>query len=161
MILTYENSFAVTGLPIPRFVTIKSAEVNLRKGPNSNYPILVVYKRKGYPLEVIAEFENWRKLKDYDGMEGWVHENMISGNRNVAINNVSYNAKPSYASKNNELILFQYPNESSYPLARAELGVIAKLKKCRQDWCMVKIDNIKAWVKKSNLWGVFPDEIIN
>jgi SH3-like domain-containing protein len=151
---------SATGLPLPRFVTLKSGEVNLRKGPNMKYPIVWTYKSKGYPIEVVAEFENWRKLRDQDGSEGWTHENLISGNRNAVINNNYYINKPNYTGNNNELIIFRYPDESSYPMVRIEFGVIVGLKKCQVDWCKVKVNDITGWVNKKNLWGVYPDEII-
>lgn len=153
---------AVTGLPIPRFVVLKSAEVNLRKGPNPKYPIVWTYKRKGYPMELIGEYENWRRLRDQDGAEGWVHENLITGVRNVMIKSNFYKThNPLYKNKNSELVLFRYPDETSYPMVRAQIGAIAKLKKCQREWCKVKIDSYTAWVQKINLWGVYPDEIID
>lgn len=151
----------VTGLPLPRFVILKSQETNLRKGPDIKYPIVWVYKQKGYPMEVIAEFENWRKLRDSDGAEGWVHENLITGTRNVRIianNYVSQNMF--YPVRDNEVILFHNPDESSYPKARLQFGAIGKLKKCQVQWCQVKFENTIGWVHKSNLWGVYQNEVL-
>lgn len=151
----------VTGLPIPRFVTLKSNETNLRKGPNVKYPISWTYKKKGYPMELIAEFENWRKLRDIDGVEGWVHENLITGVRyTVVIDNSYYGDNPIYQKRKRELIVFRYPDESSYPMLRTEFGVLARIKKCKPDWCKVKIHDIVGWVRKENLWGVYTEEVI-
>ena len=156
-----KESGTSTGLPIPRFVILKSNETNLRKGPNVRFPIVQTYKRKGYPMEVVAEFENWRKLRDRDGMEGWVHENLITGTRNVVIIDHKYKGTSfNYKINDNELILFRYPDETSYPISRAEFGAIGKLKKCQKEWCRIKFDEVTAWALKSNLWGVYPDEII-
>lgn len=151
----------VTGLPMPRFVALKSNETNLRKGPNVKYPISWNYKLKGYPMEVVAEFENWRKLRDHDGAEGWVHENLITGSRSVYIKSNSYLNKPGdYPIVENELILFRYPDENSYPMIRAEVGVVAKLKSCNLEWCKVRLDDVSGWVRKANLWGVYENEEI-
>lgn len=153
---------SVTGMPIPRFVILKSGETNLRKGPNVKFPIAWTYKRKGYPMEVIAEFENWRKLRDQDGSEGWVHENLITGARHVMINDTQYKTdNPLYKQNPGELVLFRYPDETSYPMIRAQIGVMGKIKKCQKEWCKVKIENETAWTLKSNLWGVYPEEVID
>ena len=151
----------VTGLPLPRYVVLKSTDTNLRKGPNVKFPINWNYKRKGYPLMLVAEFENWRKLRDHDSAEGWVHENLITGVRNVIVISNHYKTKnPMYLERNSELILFRHPDENSYPMARAQLGVMGKLKKCQKEWCKVRIDDYTGWALKSNLWGVGADEVI-
>lgn len=152
---------SVTGLSIPRYVSLKFSETNLRKGPHSSYPISWAFKQKGYPMEVVDEFENWRKVRDQDGNEGWVHENLISGSRSIVIANNNYDKlNESYAKLNRELVLFRYPDEASYPMLRAEIGVIAKLKSCERVWCKLKLDNESVWARKENLWGVYPDELI-
>lgn len=155
------ESGSVTGLPLPRFISLKFAETNLRKGPNPKYPITWTYKIKNYPMEVTAEFENWRRLRDADGSEGWVHETLINGSRNVLILTNDYmQPNPEYERRTRELVLFRYPDENSYPMLRVELGVMGKLKSCDQQWCKVKVENTTAWVRKINLWGVYPEEII-
>jgi SH3-like domain-containing protein len=155
-----DNKGPVTGLQLPRFVTLKFSETNLRKGPNSNYPIAWIFKQKGYPMEVIDEFENWRKIRDIDGNEGWVHENLISGIRSAIIVDNKYNeATNNYAQISRELVLFRYPDENSYPMLRAEIGVIAKLKSCDHVWCKLNVEDEVVWARKENLWGVYPNEI--
>jgi SH3-like domain-containing protein len=152
---------AITGLPLPRYVSLKSYETNLRKGPGSNYPIVWTYKQKGYPMQVVAEFEQWRKLKDKDGEEGWVRENLISGNRNVVIiGNKIQKSNYEYQLPERESILFYHPSEDSYPVARVELNVIGKIKKCNEEWCLLKIDRFSGWIRKVNLWGIGKEEII-
>lgn len=151
----------VTGLPIPRFVALKSSETNLRKGPNVKYPVVWNYKQKNYPLEVVAEFENWRKLRDVDGEEGWVHVNLITGARKALISDNKYQSdKKDYAQLNRELVLFRYPDEDSYPMLRVELGVLAAIKSCTLEWCKLKMNDVTAWARKENLWGVYREEII-
>lgn len=158
----FADEGAVTGLPVPRFVVLKANETNLRKGPHVNYPKVWTYKQRGYPLKVVAEFENWRKLQDIDGHEGWVHENLITGTRNVAVikNNIKRQDFP-YALPANEAIIFLHPDEHSYPMARAQLGLIGKVKKCNTHWCQIKFQGATGWMQKSNLWGVFDEETIN
>jgi SH3-like domain-containing protein len=151
----------VTGLPLPRFIILKSNETNIRKGPNKKYPILWTYQRKGYPMELIAEFENYRKIRDIDGTEGWVHENLITGKRNAVVVNNNYVIKnPEYQKRKRELIAFRYPDETSYPMLRVEFGVIAQLKKCNKEWCKVRIEDVTTWIRKENLYGVYKEELI-
>lgn len=151
-----------TGLALPRFVIFKSSETNWRNGPGSRYPIKWVYNERGYPVQIIAEFDNWRKVRDRDGEDGWVHEALISGNRNaVIIDNIILGDGKKPAVRDNELIIFRKPDEKSYPIARVEFGVIGKIKQCKLEWCRLEIGGHKGWVRKQNLWGVMPDEIIN
>lgn len=162
LVVFARESGSVTGLPLPRFITLKSNEVNLRKGPNSKYPISWTYQRKGYPMEVVAEFENWRKVRDVDNVEGWVHENLITGVRNVLIIDNKYRLENAeYQKRKKELVIFRYPDETSFPMLRAEFGVTAKLKKCNLEWCKLKIEDISGWARKENLWGIYQEEIID
>ncbi|RZI47230.1 hypothetical protein EDM53_03250 [Rickettsiales endosymbiont of Peranema trichophorum] len=143
-------------LPIPRFVSLKPDEVNLRSGPGFQYPIKWSYKRKGYPMEVSAEFENWRQLRDIDGTEGWVNGNLITPKRRiVAIPKGKINT-----GDHQEIMLLKYPNETARPVVRIEYGVIGDVKKCNQHWCKVVIRSYSGWIKKENIWGVYKDEII-
>lgn len=113
-------------------------------------------------MMLVAEFENWRKLRDHDGAEGWVHENLITGVRNVMVVANNYKTKkPMYLEHNSELVIFRYPDENSYPMARAQLGVMGKLKKCQKEWCKIRIEDHTGWALKSNLWGVGADEVID
>jgi SH3-like domain-containing protein len=151
----------VTGLPIPRFVSLKGSETNLRKGPNVKYPIAWVYSKKGYPMEITAEFENWRKVRDHDGTEGWVHDSVITGTRNVVTIHNHYSNKPfKYPINSGEVILFRYPDEDSYPMLRAQMNVIGRIRSCDKQWCKIRINDVSGWIKKSNIWGVYPHEII-
>ena len=145
----------VSGKPIPRFVSLKSSEVNLRKGPNVKYPIVWTYQRKGYPMKVVAEFENWRKLVDKNGDAGWVHINLLSKARKALVTGNKYKKKDKvYLKQKKELTVFRYPDENSFPMFRAEFGVILNLKSCNDEWCKVSIDDKVGWAKKVNLWGI-------
>lgn len=151
---------SVTNLPLPRFVSLKANEVNLRSGPSSNYPIKLNYRCKNYPLQVVAEFDTWRMLRDSDGSQGWVHSSLISGKRYAVItNNIVTSALP-YTIPCGEAILFKAPEEQSYPIARIEIGAIVMLKRCDEHWCNVKVEEYQGWVQKANLWGVQNDELI-
>jgi SH3-like domain-containing protein len=152
-----------TGLPIPRFVILKSNKSNIRKGPGMKYGIIWTYLRKGYPMEVIAEFENWRKLRDIDGTEGWINENLVTGRRNAIVIANKFSTKPNkYKSrlKAKEMVLFKHPDETSYPVVKAEFGVIASISKCGLEWCKIRVDKYSGWIRKENLWGVYKEEII-
>jgi SH3-like domain-containing protein len=152
----------VTKLPLPRFASLKSNETNLRSGPAHHYPIKFTYKQKHYPIEIIAEFEHWRLLRDHDNEQGWVHQSLVSGVRYVMIkNNQVSAAKMSYKIPLDQAIILRLPDETSYPIIRAEIGVMAKLKKCIEKWCQIELDSKRGWIKKSNLWGVYTNEIID
>ncbi|CAL7959732.1 hypothetical protein MIDIC_140056 [Alphaproteobacteria bacterium] len=150
----------VTGLAIPRFVTLKGKEANLRTGPGGEYQIKLTYKCKGYPVEIIAEFENWRMVRDINNNEGWLHEGLLSGIRNVIIKNNKRKLDILlYQVNKEETVLFRLPSERSHPLLRMEVGVVVKLRECRANaWCKVMVNGAKGWVQKENLWGVYSNE---
>lgn len=136
-------------LPIPRFVSLASTEVNLRTGPGTRYPIQWVYTKKHLPVEIINEFDTWRKVKDIQGDEGWVHQTMVSGYRYGII-------------KDDEHIVRSSPDDDSIVIARLEPGVIVKVDACELNWCDISVDgNYKGWVEKDALWGVYPQEIFD
>lgn len=141
-----------TGNNLPRFVSLRSSLVNARSGPGARYPIEWVYMQRAAPVEVIAEFELWRKIKDWQGSESWVHKAMLSSaKRNVKViapgeNNIL--AKPEYNSK---------------VIARVENEVVGEVIKCPEGiaFCHVKFDSIDGWISRQNLYGIYPKETIN
>jgi SH3-like domain-containing protein len=135
-----------SGMPVPRFVALKSDEVNVRSGPGTRYPISYVYKREAMPVEVVDEFDQWRKVRDIEGSAGWVHKSMVDGKRTVMI-----------AAKQPEMLRLD-ADEKSRPVLRLAPKVIAKLLSCTKDWCRVSVENHKGWIKKAALWGVYKDE---
>ncbi|MBM3555247.1 MAG: hypothetical protein FJX47_06805 [Alphaproteobacteria bacterium] len=134
-----------SGLPVPRFVTLKSDKVNARSGPGRQYPIAWVFQRKGMPVEIVAEFEQWRQVRDIDGAEGWVQQSLISGRRAAVI-------------AGERRVLWSEPTESSIALALVEPGVIAAMSACKGDWCQVRLDGAKGWIRRGELWGVYRNE---
>lgn len=130
----------VTGYPLPRFVTLRSAEVNLRAGPGVRYPIVWIYRRKGFPVEIIEEFDTWRMVRDVDGDEGWVHESLLSGSRAVILRQ--------------DAELRGEPAATAAVTARAEAGHIAPLETCVASWCRVSASGAVAWIEENRIWGI-------
>ena len=136
----------VTNLPIPRYVSLKAKEANARRGPSLSHKIDWIYKRKNMPLEVYAEYENWRKVRDFEGLGGWVHYTLLSGIRYVLI-------------KDELLEMRLLPSSEAQVIARVPQHNIATLDKCNLDWCRIVDDGYKGWVLKSEIWGVYQNEI--
>lgn len=143
-----------TGLPLPRFVSLRANEVNLRTGPGTRYPIEWTYTRKDLPVEIVAEFETWRKIRDWQGIEGWVHQTMVSSRRMMT---VTGETRTVYAS----------PEENAAPVARVEAGVFGRLWQCPRgkEFCKVEIENpkggnVQGWMRRDDLWGVQKGEVV-
>ena len=132
---------------LPHFAALRVDEVNLRTGPGERYPIAWVYHRKGLPVEVTAEFDVWRKVRDSDGTVGWVHQRMLSAQRSIVV-------------RGSEQTLLSDPAPSAQPVARAEPGVIARLLECRASWCRVEMQGIRGWLPEGDVWGVEPGETV-
>ncbi|MDA5093468.1 SH3 domain-containing protein [Aliiroseovarius sp. KMU-50] len=137
----------VTNLPIPRFVSLKTSEGNVRRGPSLRHRIDWVFKHRGMPLEVVGEFGHWRQVQDRDGVGGWVHYSLLSGVRNAIID---IDLTP----------LYTRADDNSQVNAYLETGVIARIEKCGPIWCRLQADGIRGWTTKPNLWGVRTDEVI-
>jgi SH3-like domain-containing protein len=134
-------------LPVPRFVSLRATKVNLRTGPGVRYPVDWVYTRKGLPVEIISEYETWRRIRDWEGTEGWMHRSMLSGTRNVMISGKLQTLR-------------RKTSGTSPAVAHVEPGVIGKLLKCANSWCQVEFEGLEGWIKRSELWGVYPDETV-
>jgi SH3-like domain-containing protein len=132
---------------VPRFVSLRSDQVNLRVGPGENYPIEWVLTHKDMPVEIVKEFENWRMIHDWQGTEGWVHERMLTGKRAVIV-------------KGGIRTIHRQPDVASPAVARAEPGVVARLIECRADWCHIDAADHAGWVQRGDLWGIYPDEVV-
>lgn len=136
-----------TNLPIPRFVSLRSAEVNLRTGPGTTYPIEWVYVRRGFPVEVIAEFDIWRKIRDWQGTVGWVHQSMLDGRRTALV-------------VGEDRFLRDEPSPAAMPVARLASGVIGQLLECAGAWCRIDAANYRGWLPRDEFWGVGPQEVL-
>ncbi len=137
---------SVTNLPIPRYVSMKAGEGNLRRGPSLGHRIDWVLKRRNMPLQVIGEHGHWRRVRDQDGAAGWMHYALLSGVRMVIV-------------QEDMAPLRAKPEPEAAIKARAELGVVAKLGDCTLDWCQIASGGQKGWTEKTVLWGVDPEEI--
>lgn len=134
----------VTGLPLPRFVSVKSNKVNVRRGPNYNYQIDWVYTRVGIPLKVTAEYENWRRVEDFQGEGGWIHSRLLSGKRFVMF-------------ITDKTILKRKPNKKSPPVALVNKGVIGRLVSTVGTWSEIFVDGHSGWVPSEAVWGSLED----
>ena len=137
---------SVTQLPIPRFVSLKADEANVRRGPSLSHRIDWVFKRRAMPLVVTDEFGHWRRVQDLEGAGGWIHYSLLSGARTVIV-------------QEDMTALRMKPNDRAPVNAHAEAGVIARLGECGPDWCRVRTQGQRGWVQKVALWGVLPEEI--
>ena len=137
-----------SGLPIPRFVTLKNEETNIRTGPGIRYPIQWVYRHLGMPVEIVEEYDVWRKIRDIEGTSGWVHKTMLEGKRNVMI-----------TGKEPHIIRLE-PEGKAKPILKVEPQVTARMVECQPEWCRIQISGHKGWIEKRYLWGVYPKEII-
>jgi SH3-like domain-containing protein len=136
----------VTNLPIPRYVSLKVKEANARRGPSLSHKIDWIYKRQNMPLEIYAEYENWRRVRDFEGLGGWVHYTLLSGIRYVLV-------------KNELLEMRLLPSIDAQVIAKVPQHNIATLDKCNKDWCRIIDDGYKGWVPKNGIWGVYENEL--
>jgi len=139
----------VTGLPLPRFVSLKSDEVNARVGPGGDYQIAWVFRRAGLPVEVLGEFENWRQVRDNSGSTGWVNAGLTSARRTAVV-----------APWVKDRTLFELTSSrgGSTAVARIEPGAVVDIMHCDGENCEVYVGSQKGWVPQKNLWGVYPSE---
>jgi SH3-like domain-containing protein len=138
-----------SGLPLPRFVTLKADRVNVRRGPSGDHTVSWVFTRKGLPVEIVAESEHWRRIRDSEGAEGWVYHSLLSGRRGVLVAPWS-GAQP--------VPLLNGVDAGSVPVALLDTGVMADVDRCTGDWCRVSIRGHRGWIEQAKLWGVYPGE---
>jgi SH3-like domain-containing protein len=136
-----------TGLPLPRFASLRSGKVNLRAGPGVRYPVEWVYQRRGLPVMITAEFDVWRKIRDWRGTVGWIHRSMLTGKRAVIITA-------------REVVLRRQPADAAPAVARAASGVIARVLSCEAAWCRIEAGGIRGWGRRAQLWGTLKGEKI-
>lgn len=142
-----------SGLPLPRFASIKASRLNMRVGPGTDYKVSWLFKRAGLPVEIIAEFENWRRIRDSDGTEGWVYHAMLSGERTAI-------AAPWMEGKGDDIFVNMRASSTkdSAVVAKLQPGVIMQLKECTGAWCLAKSHEMEGWVSQAEIWGAYPGE---
>lgn len=138
-----------SGLPLPRFVSLRAEEVNLRTGPGVQYPVEWVYGRQTLPVQIIAEYDTWRKVRDWEGSQGWMHQSMLTGRRTAVVTGGTRTLR-------------RKPHAKSTPVAEVEDGVIAGLLTCPEgsSWCKLDIDGYVGWMRHVDFWGTFPGEAV-
>jgi SH3-like domain-containing protein len=140
-----------SGLPLPRFVSLKSGKVNLRIGPGLNYPVEWMYTKPGLPMEIVQEYDNWRRVRDAEGTEGWINQSLLSGKRTAIVS-------PWHRGKDALIPMRVSPDAEARIVAQLEPGVIAQLSTCNGEWCEVESGRVRGWVEQSQLWGAYPGE---
>ena len=138
-----------SGLPLPRFVSLRAEVVNMRTGPGVQYPVEWVYKRNGLPVEIISEYDTWRKVRDWQGTQGWIHQSMLNGKRKFIV-------------IGSERTLRRSASSDSAARAILELGVIGKIIECKRSssWCKIQINSITGWLRRVDVWGMYRGEEI-
>lgn len=141
----------MSGLPVPRYVSLKADKVNVRGGPSRDHDVSWVFTRAGIPVEITAESENWRRIRDAEGAEGWVFHSLLSGRRTVLI---------SPSAKTAAFPLFDRPSEEARVLAKLEPRVLGTVRTCDKKWCRIFGEGFDGFIQQHLLWGVYPNEIL-
>jgi SH3-like domain-containing protein len=143
---------AASGLPVPRFVSLKPDRVTVRGGPNRDHEIAFVFTRSGLPVEITAESDNWRRIRDWEGSEGWVYHSLLSGRRTALVS----------AKQENDLVpLYDRADAQGALVARLQPGVLATVKHCSGTWCHISGTGFDGWIAQERLWGVYANEKID
>ncbi|MBX3597815.1 MAG: hypothetical protein KF874_09625 [Rhizobiaceae bacterium] len=143
-----------SGLPLPRFVSLKSGRVNVRTGPGINYSVEWLYLKSGLPMEILQEYDNWRRVRDSEGAEGWVNQSLLSGKRTALV-------APWQKGKDIHINLLRDPDKNAPVVAMLEPGVIGKIKSCNGKWCEATFDGHTGWISQVLIWGAYPDEQVS
>ena len=141
------------GLPLPRFVSLKSGRVNSRIGPGLNYAVDWMYLKPGLPMEIIQEYDNWRRVRDSDGAEGWINQSLLSGKRTGIV-------APWQRGKDVTLELKVEPAATAAVVAKVEPGAVGTIRTCNGLWCEMSFDGSRGWIDQSQVWGAYPGEYI-
>jgi SH3-like domain-containing protein len=140
---------SASGLPVPRFVSLKPDRVNVRGGPTRDHDVTFVFTRTGLPVEITAESDNWRRIRDWEGSEGWVYHSLLSGRRTALV----------AAKQRDDLVpLYSQADVTSSLVARLQPGVLASVKQCNGTWCRISGSGFDGWITQERLWGVYPHE---
>jgi len=142
---------SVSGLPVPRFVSLKPDKVNVRAGPTRTHDVTWQYTRSGLPVEITAESDNWRRIRDWEGSEGWVYHSLLSGRRTALV----------IAKTREELVpLFGSADEHDRVVAQLQPGVLASVRRCNGQFCHISGSGFDGWIVQARLWGVYPHEMV-
>ncbi|OJY07213.1 MAG: hypothetical protein BGP07_17785 [Rhizobiales bacterium 63-22] len=144
-----------SGLPVPRFVSLKPTRVNLRVGPGRDYAVSWLFMKEGLPVEIVQEYDNWRRVRDADGTEGWVYQSLLSGKRTAVTAPWLKNKKGA------TIIMHRDDSETSGIAAKVDPGVIGTVRECTGKWCRLEMGGVRGWIKQSELWGVYPGEVFD
>jgi SH3-like domain-containing protein len=142
-----------TGLPLPRFVSLKSKKVNLRVGPGKDYAVSWRFLKSGLPVEIIQEYDNWRRVRDADGAEGWVFHSLLSGERSAL-------AAPWMKGKGDQVFVNMRADsrDTGAVIARLQPGVVVKIDECNGNWCHAEAPGAEGWLSQAEIWGAYPGE---
>lgn len=143
-----ERTKTPSGLPVPRYVSLKFTEVNARSGPSEDHRISWTYERRGLPVEVTAETEMWRRIRDPDGSQAWVHKRTLDGRRTAMVRGAPNAFAP----------LRRTPEPDAAVVAEVQSNVIGQLEECREGWCRLQVGRREGWIPAASLWGVDPEE---
>lgn len=141
-----------SGLPLPRFVSLKTEKVNVRKGPSSDHDVAWVFQSKGLPVEITAEFETWRRIRDSEGAEGWILQNMLTGKRTILV---------APWKKGETVDLMDRASKTAGVVAQLSSGVEAEIRSCDGNWCNIKTNGYSGYIEQGLVWGAYPGEILN
>lgn len=142
--------------PAPRFASLKSDRVNVRRGPGPEHAIEWVFRRAGLPVEVIATADIWRRVRDSEGATGWVLGSLLSARRTVLIE--PWEVKGGVA--RTQVPLMSTDSENATALAQVEAGVLANVKSCDSKWCFVNVANYSGYIQQHRVWGVYKGEVV-
>ena len=137
-------------LPVPRFVSLKSDKVNVRRGPSTDQAIVWVFSRAGLPVEVIAESDNWRRVRDSEGADGWVFHSLLSARRTVLV--------APWSKSDESVPLYSSRSTNSRAVAALQAGVLGNVMSCDGEWCKLSVDDYSGYVQQDKLWGVYKGE---
>lgn len=149
-----EITGSVTGLPVPRYVSLKNDRVNLREGPSKEHRTSWVFQRAGLPVEITGEFETWRRIRDAEGAEGWVLHSLLSGRRTALV--MPWSKKP-----DDIILLRERADDGAQVIAKLSPSVLASVKSCAGSWCRVAVADHEGFIRQDRLWGVYPNERMN
>jgi len=146
------RSVGPSGLRVPRYVSLKTDRVNVRRGPSTAHQVIWVFARQGLPVEIIAEYEHWRRVRDSEGEEGWVYHSLLSGRRTGLV---------APWREDERLQLLSAPEATANAVAVIESGVVGSISRCTGQWCRFEINGLEGWLEQELLWGVYPNERID